>query len=590
LPPGDYIFEVAASGGEGIWNSQPLTLKIHIIPSFWASKYGYLLYAFIIVIALFLQRRFMLIRLDDKHKLQIDKARQEQEIKSYEDKVQFFTNISHELRTPLTLITSPIEQLVKNYALPDQVNDKLTIVHKNAERLRHLIDQVLDIRKLELGKIKLNKENVSISEFLNNLCIQFNDLVEKKDIKFSLDVQVSQHVLIDAFKMEQVLINLLSNAIKFTPENGEINLTSYIDGDSIVISIYNSGTILNADERTKVFEPFYQVNSLNRQGSGLGLTISKHLVELHEGTIEVDSGFDKKSGLPFTCFTIKLPALAGETFKDDTNVASEADNEIAPVRTSSKELQPAIVIAEDNGELRKILEDEFMQEYKVYTAANGREALKIIRKVKPVLIISDVMMPELDGIGLCKAVKNDAAKNDIPIMMLTAKNTEQSRLAGLEVMADDYISKPFSLKELHLKVKNMVTQRATLRTKLNNEVLLNPTTLNVIGRDERILKDVMVIIENNIYNPDFSVEQLCKEAAISRPVLYRKIKELTGMSIQIFILDVRLKRAAQLLKTKGFSVSEVMFQTGFSSPSYFNRAFKNKYHSNPVQYNQSLEN
>jgi len=589
LPSGDYTFQLYASGGEGVWNSQPLTLNIHIIPPFWRSKYGYLLYAFVIVGGLFLQRRYTLIRLDIKHKIQLDKTRQEQEIKSYEDKVEFFTNLSHELRTPLTLITTPIEQLVKYPELPAIVSNKLLTVHKNAERLRNLIDQILDIRKLELGKIKLNKESINITQFLNNLFVQFQDLAAKKDIILSLNVKLNQEVLIDIFKMEQVLINLLSNAVKFMPVKGEITLSCFKEDDQVIMNVFNTGSKLSTEEQTKVFEPFYQVESVNRQGTGLGLTISKYLVELHDGTITVHSALDDQSGLPFTCFTIKIPALNVEINGGHSNADQESDIKTANSETSTKGQKSALVIVDDNTELTELLKEEFSLDYKVYTAENGREGLKLIRKTKPVLVITDVMMPEVDGIVLCKALKNDVATNDIPVIMLTAKSTDQNRLAGLEAMADDYVSKPFNLKELHLKVKNTVRQRANLRVKLNNDVVLNPTTLTFMGRDERVLKEVIEIIESNIDNPDFSVEQLCKIAAISRPVLYRKIKEQTGMSIQIFILDIRLKRAAQLLKTKGLSVSEVMYKTGFSSPSYFNKAFKNKYHTSPIHYNESIK-
>ncbi|MEJ7770121.1 MAG: response regulator, partial [Chitinophagaceae bacterium] len=587
LPAGDYIFQLAASGGDGIWSAEPVTLKINIVPSFWVSKYGYLLYAVLIVIAIFLQRRYTLMRLHVKHQLELDETKRQQEVKSYEDKMQFFTNISHELRTPLTLITSPIEQLVNTADLPARVNEKMVIVRKNAERLRHMIDQVLDVRKLELGKLELQKEYVNVKEFLQNIFLQFQDLVENKSIAFKIDVQFEQQVLIDVFKMEQVMINLLTNASKFTPEGGEIVLSGCRKENYLVISVCNSGTMLGAEERAKIFEPFYQVNGSNRHGTGLGLTISKSLVELHQGTIRVDSFRDENSGVPYNSFAIRLPLNVEKTppqiIAGDQTALPGIEEQL--LTTSKTVLRQSIVFVDDNEDLRNIFQEEFQSEYNVYTAANGREALKTIRKIKPAIIITDVMMPVMDGMVLCNAIKNDVAINDIPLIILTAKTTEQSRMAGLELMADDYISKPFSLRELHLKVRNIILKRSSLRTKINNDVILNPTVLNFESRDERIIKDAIAIIENNMDNADFSVEHLCKDANTSRPVLYRKIKELTGMSIQVFILDIRLKRAAQLLKTKSLSVSEVMFSTGFSSPSYFNKAFKNKFNSSPAQYN-----
>lgn len=588
LPAGDYTFELYASGGEGVWDSRPLLLEIHVIPSFWKSTYGYLLYFFLILAALFLLRRYTLIRLHNKHRIQLDKTRQEQEIRAYEDKVEFFTNLSHEFRTPLTLITTPIEQLVRHPDLPAAVSSKLSIVHKNAERLRNLIDQILDMRKLELGKIKLNKEAVNIAHFLEDLHVQFEELAARKDIAFILDVSVDDKVLIDVFKMEQALINLLSNAIKFTPPDGEITLRCIDGSKEVTIEVTNTGSTLSDQEQSKVFEPFYQVENASRQGTGLGLAITKHLVELHNGTIAVNSGLDKQSGLCRTSFVVKIPrssevANVGEAYESTPRVRHGINE---PERV--EKVESVLVIVDDNREFTKILEEEFAPRYKVYTAANGRDGLKLIRKTKPVLVITDVMMPELDGIDLCKAVKNDVATNDIPVIMLTARSAEHSRLTGLEAMADDYIAKPFNLRELHLKVENAVRHRANLRVRLHNDVALRPSALTFEGKNERLLKNVVQIIEHNIDNPEFSVEQLCKIAAISRPVLYRRLRELTGMSIQQFILDIRLKRAAQLLVTKCFSVSEVMHKTGFSSASYFNKAFKNKYHTNPVGYSGTV--
>ncbi len=590
LPPGNYTFKVTASSGEGAWNAEALILKINVVPSFWASKYGYLLYASILILALFLQRRYTLIRIKVKHTLQLEKSRQEQEIKLYEDKVHFFTNISHELRTPLTLITSPIEQLVKNPTFSEHLHNKFVVIQKSTERLRHMIDQILDLRKLELGKLELQKEAVNISLFFGNIFIQFQELIASKNIRFLHEVPVNTTCLLDVFKMEQVLVNLMSNALKFTPERGEINFTSYLERDSLIINISNSGSALSPLDCEKVFEPFYQVSGSNRGGTGLGLSICRSLVNLHAGTIGVRSDRDCKTGISFTCFTIQLPAALKEVFIEEEEAGIQIQVSLAHEGASGRTQKPVIMIVDDNEDLREILEEELNVEYEVFAASNGREALKMLNKKKPALIITDVMMPDLDGFALCKAVKSNVATNDIPVIMLTARNTEQSRLEGFEGMADDYISKPFSLKELHLKIKNTIRHRDLLRIKLTNDVALNPAPVSFVTRDEQIMNQVIAIIETNIDDSEFSVELLCKQAALSRPVLYRKIKELTGMSIQMFILDIRLKRAAQLLATKGFSVSEVMYKCGFSSASYFNKAFKNKYDKNPVHYNQSLGN
>jgi signal transduction histidine kinase/ligand-binding sensor domain-containing protein/DNA-binding response OmpR family regulator len=578
LPSGNYTFELYASGGNGNWGTSLTTLQIEILPPFWNSKYGYAFYALIILGGLFTQRSYALMRISQKHKRELELAKQEQEIRQYEDKMQFFTNVSHELRTPLTLISTPIEQIINDGDAPPPVLHSLNIAHANANRLKKLIDQILDIRKLEIGKLELNSTAVALDDFLNTVFLQFKDIALRSDLTIELQSVTDLLIEIDAFKLEQVLGNLLSNAVKFTPTGGNISLKAAEHEGIVVIEVSNTGSYLSPEEASRVFEPFYQAQQpAAANGTGLGLTISRSLVELHGGTIEVQSIPSSQRQAAITTFRICLP-LSTINLPLPLSQRQYLQTEAEEVNLQS------IAVIDDNAELRQMLVQEFAKDYKVYQAADGKEGLKIVRKVKPLLVITDVMMPELDGIQLCKLLKGDLATSHIPVLMLTAKGTEQSRLQGLEAQADDYISKPFSLKELRVKVKNTIQQRENYRTKVSNEAALQPATLSFDSRDQKLLKDVISAIEQNMENADFSVEELCQTVAMSRPGLYRKIKELTGMSIQLFILDLRLKRAAQLLLTKGFSVSEVMYKTGFVSPSYFNKAFKNKFGHNPKAY------
>ncbi len=574
LPAGKYVFELYTSGGNGVWSKTPTTLEISILPSFWNSKGGYVLYLALIGLVLFLVRRNALRKIEIRHQAALERNEQEQEIKLYEDKMDFFTTVSHELRTPLTLIITPLEQLVNRKDIPEAVLPGLEIAQANASRLKSLIDQVLDFRKIENGKLNLHKENVDLDEFLRRTFIQFTDLIREKELLYEIALETKIHYHLDLFKMEQVLLNLISNAIKFAKPKGSIMLSAKRTDNEIVISIANTGSYLDENQKSKIFDPFYQAEDNNNTGTGLGLTISKELVELHNGNIGVESIKGNLDEDAKTTFTIILPLQ--ET--------SEVENLPINERIDKDQTLPKLVIAEDNSELRALLKNEFSDDYAVFEAENGQEALKLIRKIKPSIVLTDITMPQLDGLQLCKILKSDIATSDIPVLMITARDSGQNKIEGLEAMADDYLVKPFNLKELHLKVSNLVKQRELQKVKLSNDAALKPAELQMEPRDEKILKNLIAIIEQDMDNSDFSVEELSQKAGMSRPALYRKIKDLTGMSIQVFILDIRLKRAAQLLSTKGPNVSEVMYQTGFTSASYFNRAFKSKFGVNPKNY------
>ncbi|SDI98751.1 His Kinase A (phospho-acceptor) domain-containing protein [Pedobacter sp. ok626] len=574
LPAGKYVFELYASGGNGVWSKTPTTLEIIMLPSFWNSKGGYVLYLTVIGLIFFLQWRRALKKIEIRHKAALKRNEQEQEIKLYEDKMDFFTIVSHELRTPLTLIITPLEQLVNRKDIPKAILPSLEIAQTNASRLKSLIDQVLDFRKIENGKFILHKESVDLDEFLRSTFIQFTDLIREKELIYKIAVDTQSYYRLDPFKMEQVLLNLISNAIKFSKPKGRIELRADRVNKEIIISIANTGSYLDENQKNKIFDPFYQAEDNSNTGTGLGLTISKELVELHGGNIEVKSINGSLSEDTTTTFTIRLP-LQEQYAVENLSVNGQLDKD----RSLTK-----LVIVEDNNELRTLLKNEFLNDYCVFEAENGQEGLKLIRKVKPAIILTDIMMPQLDGLQLCKMLKSDISTSDIPVLMITARDSGQNKIEGLEAMADDYLVKPFNLKELHLKVSNLVKQRELQKVKLSNDAALKPAVLQVEPRDEKILKNLIAIIEQDIDNPDFSVEKLSQKSGMSRPALYRKIKGLTGMSIQVFILDIRLKRAAQLLSTKGPNVSEVMYQTGFTSASYFNRAFKNKFGVNPKNY------
>ncbi|MEJ7692649.1 response regulator [Daejeonella sp.] len=586
LQPGKYTFQLEASGGNGVWNDKPVTLQITLVPSFWQSIYGYMLYFAIILGLLFLHRRYSLIRLDIKHKLKLDQTRSEQELALYREKLQFFTNVSHELRTPLTLITFPVEQLLSEPGNSDYLKTRLKLIQKNADRLKTHLDQILDIRKLESRQVELNLEVICSDKFFSAIFYQFESAAQEKLIRLILRNNPEVLFEADVFKLDQILINLLSNALKFTPSEGTIELNIEVKDSNLIVSVINSGDSLAPSEQVRVFEPFFQIPGKKAAaGLGLGLSISKHLVELHGGTIAASNEFREDIMQFVTNFTFNLPVKEQFKIMDGTLTDDKALFDlINPQHDNEGAERSCLVVVEDNEDFRQVLKHELSKQYIVHDASEGSFGLKLIKKFKPELVITDVMMPGMSGLDLCRAMKSDPALRQIPVIMITAQTNYESKISGLEAMADDYITKPFNLLELKLKIKNLIHQRESLTTQISNEMALKPAELQFDSRDQRILKGIISIIEENIENTDFSVEILCKRAAMSRPVLYRKMRELTGMSIQIFILDIRLKRSAQLLSTKGFSISEAMYKSGFSSPSYFNKAFKKKFGASPTAY------
>ncbi|RZJ77513.1 MAG: response regulator [Flavobacterium sp.] len=576
LPSGNYTFELFASGGDDIWVPMENQFEIKVLPPFWNSIPGYIFYALVLLGALFMQRRSALKAINFKHEELILENTRAQEIRGYEDKMQFITNISHELRTPLTLISTPLEQAASWSEAPKYVKESITTARNNADKLRRLIDQILDIRKLESGNLFLNEGKVDLDLFLSEISSQFIDIAKKNNISLNCESKTFSSVVLDKFKLEQVLINLIYNAIKFTPPDGEILLSSSLKGKTLYIKISNTGSYIPPSAIEEIFKPFYQIEK-SESGTGLGLTISRSMVELHGGTLVAESFEKTGESEAKTVFILEIPQ------KEEIEVNKlMVENEIE--EQDDKIFKSSILIVDDNIELRHILRDEFAKEYTVYEAGNGKEGLKAVKKENPSIILSDLMMPEMDGLEFCKRLKSNLSTSNIPIIMLTAKGTQQSKLEGLEAMVDDYIAKPFSLIELKLKIRNTLKLREMLLNKIENQIALKPAELHFDSRDEKLIKSIISIVEKNIEDCDFTVETLCLEIAISRPSLYRKVKELTGMSIQLFLLDIKLKRAAQLLLTKSFSVSEVMYKTGFSSPSYFNKAFKTKFNINPKNY------
>jgi signal transduction histidine kinase/ligand-binding sensor domain-containing protein/DNA-binding response OmpR family regulator len=607
LNPGQYIFKVKASNNDDIWNEQGTQLIITILPPFWKTKTALILYILLIIGALLLSRTILLERARLNFKLEQERQEAHRSHELDMMKIKFFTNISHEFRTPLTLIITPLEKILKNAREPE-LKLHLDLIHRNAKRLLNLVNQLLDFRRMEVQELKLNPSRGDIISFIKDISYSFSDISEKKNILFTFRSEIrTLETFFDQDKLEKILFNLLSNAYKFTPEQGSVSVEIKIaDQGRVLPELHNSkileikvkdtGIGIEPDKHEKIFERFFQnevPGNLINMGSGIGLAITREFVKLHGGTITVDSESEKGS-----CFTIFLPlhnmsqpidnVPTTEQIQDNTETY-KAVNQIQQ-DVGEKNKKPVLLLIEDNEDFRFYLKDNLKDNYHVLDAANGLEGWRQILNHIPDLIVSDIMMPEVDGIELCKRIKNDPRTSHIPVILLTARHAEEQKLEGFQCGADDYITKPFNFEILEIRIKNMILHRDSLRKAFQKQIMINPSEISVTSLDEKLIQKAIDLVEKNIANPDFSVEELSRELAMSRVHLYKKLLSLTGKSPIEFIRVLRLKRAAQLLEKSQLSVSEIAYEVGFNNPKYFTKYFKTEFGVLPSQYQQQKTN
>ena len=500
-------------------------------------------------------------------------------------KLQFFTNLSHEFRTPLTLIISPLERII-NSLNGEKEKNELSVILKNAKKLKGLVNQQLDVEKSENDNVKLEKHINDFSHFFIVTSSMFSSIADTQNIKYTIKGYNKKLVFsFDKSRMEHVITNLLANAFKYTNEGGNINISLNSKNNNLIISVKDSGPGIPYEEQGKIFKRFYQANS-SYEGTGLGLTIAKEYVELHDGTITLKSepGF----GSEFIV-RIPIPEINEENIHSGINIEADEyesiyNESLIPGKKHFNKNLDTLLVVEDNYDLREYLSQLFQASYNVLLAKNGKEGKEMASDEDIDLIISDVMMPVYDGYEMTKDLKSSIETSHIPIILLTAKARQADKISGYKIGADDYIEKPFDEKELELKVQNILATRKNLQTKFKSNLQTKAGDITVSSIDEKILSKITSIVEDNISNSDFNIEQLCTEAGISRRNLFRKLKALTGMSPSEFIRIIRLKRAAQLLKQKAGSVSEVAYQTGFENLSYFTKCFKDAFQKRPSEY------
>ena len=591
LDAADYVFHVKASNHHGIWSDQETILAVRILPPPWKTWWAYSLYT-IALIGVFLSwRRYDIKRVKLKHR-----AEQLSELDHL--KTRFFANISHEFRTPITLILGPLKEMYNGTFKGDQ-KPTMGVMMRNGQRLLRLINQLLDLSKLEAGKMALQPTPVDLVQFLKETSSSYESMAVDKKIKFFFYPEVPELILlIDQEKMEKVMHNLLSNAFKFTKENGEVILNLKTEERQCVIIVKDTGIGIPAIQLDKVFDRFYQVDSSQTrgyEGSGLGMALAKELVELHKGKISVES----KEGVG-TTFAVYLPLGKEHLRKEeitDLGYSKKAEmasdvmiSEESPIQLTDEketvpvESQPVLLIVEDNADMRHYIRKTLSDQYQIIEAENGKTGVKMAGESIPDLIISDIMMPEMDGYKLCELIKTNETTSHIPVILLTAKADRESRLTGLETGADDYLSKPFDADELRLIVRNRIEERNKMKERFSREVTLEPRQISITSLDEKFITKVLAIIEAHMDDEDFSIDELSREAGYSNMHFYRKIKALAGQTPSQFLRTIRLKRAAELLSKNSDNVTQIAYSVGFSSLSYFNKCFKEQFGMTPGQF------
>ncbi len=578
LNAGDYRFLVEAVSSDGTVSPQPAILNIGILPPFYASIPAIIIYVLLVVLALVWMRHILLKRERSKYLLEQERLHARRNHELDELKLRFLTNISHEFRTPLTLIITPLEQLMTESALKAYQNS-LGLIHKNARHLLLLVNQLLDFRKLDLQGLRFNPSHGDIVAFIRDVCQQFSIEFAKNNIRFAFNAGMEElNTSFDKDKVGKITMNLLSNALKFTGEGGSVTVSLELieSADTtriLLLKVADTGVGIAPGEQDRIFDRFYQSTAtehLASAGSGIGLNLTREMVALHGGSIRVESVQGEGS-----VFIVSLPCPG-------------SDADIIPGDPEPEEEQPAdtiraegnrelILLVEDNRDFRHYMKEVLEAHYNVITATNGEEGWNATIQQLPDLIVSDVMMPKVDGHELCAHVKGDVRTSHIPFIMLTAQTGDEAKIMGFKTGADDYITKPFNMDLLLLRIQKQLDLWKQLRQKFQKHIEVKPGDIEGSSLDEDLIKKAIAYVEKNMSEPDFSVEDLSRELGMSRVYLYKKLLAITGKTPIEFIRIIRLKRSAQLLQKTDLSVSEVAYRVGFNNPRYFSKYFKEEF-------------
>lgn len=591
LPPGDYVFHLFTAEADRKWG-QEATLRIHVSYPWWNCPVAWVIYGLLLVALVVFVIRMLTARNARKIKLmQQEEARsRDEELNNL--KFKFFTNISHELRTPLTLIITPLDILI-NKVQDSKLQKQLAGMSRNAHNLLNLVNELLDFRKLEMHGERLHLSGADINEFVCTVCDTFTATAAERGFDFTVDVPTKSHFMyFDKDKLHKILNNLISNAFKFTPSGGRIkvSLTEDLSGDRpcAVISVQDNGKGIPESQLSKIFDRFYQVAQSDNEntGSGIGLHLTAEYARMHNGDIKVHSKECEGS-----TFSVSIPmdlkgggTQAKESAAQDNSDADLESGEPAAEETGRDGNLKKILLIEDNVEFRTFLAEQLSETYNVLEASDGEEGERIAIAENPDLIISDIMMPKVDGIELCRRIKTNVQTSHIPVVLLTARTADEVKISSYGVGADCYMSKPFNYEILSVRVAKLIEQQESRRREFSRSIEVNPSAITVTSVDEQLLKKALSLIEDNMDNTAYSVEDLSRDLGMTRVSLFRKLKSISGLTPTDFIKSIRLKRAAQLLKGSKLSMSEVADMVGFSSPSYFAKCFKEAFSMSPTQY------
>ena len=578
LAPGKYVLRVKAINSDGYVGIKEATLGIVVNPPFWMSWWAYLLYAAGLVVVLFLARYRMLKREREKFHLQQieNEVAKNEEINNM--KFRFFTNVSHELRTPLTLIISPLEGMLKE-TTDELQSTRLQLMYRNAQRLLHLVNQLLDFRKGEMSTHQLSLSEGDIISYVHSVCNSFLLMADKKHIQFSFFSGIDTFSMaFDADKIGKIVMNLLSNAFKFTPEGGRVTvMIEHVTGtpDTLEIKIADTGIGISDVDKEHIFDRFYQADHKGVEettGNGIGLSLVRDFVTLHEGEVKVFDNIGTGS-----VFVIQFPVKHVETqvqLPEETgmSVGDEEDREMKEeVReeTGRKDF-PLLLVVDDNEDFRIFMRYSLELQYRVKLAVNGNEAWEMMQEELPDLVISDVMMPQMDGNELCRLIKQDKRTAHIPVILLTARQNTEAKLEGLQTGADDYVTKPFNMTILVLRIRKLIELSRYHRV---TQGMIDPAPSEIVitSLDEKLIEKAIKYVEDNMSRTELSVEELSRELGMSRVHLYKKLLQITGKTPIEFIRVIRLKRAAQLLRESQLHVSEVAFEVGFNNSAVISR-------------------
>lgn len=592
LDPGKYIFMVKATNNDGIWNGKAKELIINILPTWWQTKIAKAIYLLIGLIALYFFRKYTIISTTDKNKLWLEHIENQKNEELNKLKFQFFTNISHELRTPLTLISGPINRLLQ----ADYAKKELKLIKNNVNRLTTLVDQILDFRRIESDRMELNLKKIDVIEIIQNTFFNFTDLAEQRRINLEFNSSINELIIdIDEDKIQKIISNITSNAIKYTSEGGMIKLKIFIESNSLEnkdllkIVINDTGDGISKGNIDKIFDLFFTSNELSNRtvGTGIGLHLTKKLIELHGGSISVKSepGIGSK-------FKIVMPIEKSQFLSHQKGLVIE--KKFAEPEAKTQDISQGIaheytiLIIDDNIDICNYLDDILKEKYNTIKENNPLNSFDLILKYLPDLIISDVMMPEMDGFELCKKIKTDIQFSHIPVILLTAKATTEDHIAGFDIGADEYIYKPFDDNLLISRIDNLLRQREQLRNHFIGSDGTIDHKIDVNSLDKKFMEEILFTIEQHYKNYEFNVNKIIDEIGMSRSVFYKKFKSLSNQSINDLIKNYRLKRAEELLSKNQNNISEIAYDCGFSDPAYFSKVFKDQYHVSPKNYKKSL--